>query len=141
MPLDELSIIHTALGRISDKLDKHDEKFDMIAQTLQQLVKIDTELRDLKESHYKTETKVNTLDKQQHEHSTLLREIQTERKHNIANFETRSESVECKLDTLAKRLEALEQKPIKLIDKALFALFGAIGSGIGLYIISLMKGK
>ena len=50
MPVDEMSFVITTLERINNKLDKHDDKIDMIVQAMQQLVKVDTENKEIKES-------------------------------------------------------------------------------------------
>ena len=50
MGMDEQSFIITTLERINAKLDKHDDKIDMIVQAMQQLVKVDAENREIKDS-------------------------------------------------------------------------------------------
>ena len=132
MPMDEMSFVVTTLERINARLDKHDDKLDLIVQVMQQLVKVDTETKELRESlarNYKrleeVERNQNTDGCQAHKNFITLKKEQDER-----NIEHKKECRE-KYDSLEERIEILEQKPIKLMDKFVLAIVAVLGAGIG----------
>ena len=136
MPMDEMSFIVTTLERINNRLDKHDDKLDLIVQVMQQLVKVDTETKELRESlarNYKrleaVEYNQNTDGCQAHKNFLVLRSEQIKKYEDIAK--------ECKdsHDVLETRIKALEDKPMKLVDKFSMAIIGALGVGVGGWIL------
>ena len=143
MPMDEMSFVVTTLERINAKLDKHDDKIDMIVQAMQQLVKVDTENKEIKEALGRVFKRVEVLEHNQntdgcaaHKAFVRLRDEQLKKYEAII--------VECKEDReeIEKRVEVLEQKPMKAMDKVWMALLGALGTGIGGWLlIKLGVGK
>ena len=132
MPIDEMSFVVTTLERINSKLDKHDDKIDMIVTALQQLVKVDTETKELRESlgrAYKrleaVENNQNTDGCQAHKNFVALRNEQ------LVHFKELAKSCQDNHDTLEKRIEILEKKPMKLMDKFVLAIIAVLGAGIG----------
>lgn len=136
MAMDEMSFVVTTLERINSKLDKHDDKIDMIVTALQQLVKVDTETKELRESlgrAYKrleaVENNQNTDGCQAHKNFVALRNEQ------LVHFKELAKSCQDNHDSLEERIEALEQKPMKAVDKFAMALIGALGVGLGGWIL------
>lgn len=136
MPINEMSFVVTTLERINAKLDKHDDKIDMIVQAMQQLVKVDTENKEIKEALGRVFKRVEALEHNQntdgcaaHKAFVRLRDEQLKKYEAII--------VECKenREEIEKRVEILEQKPMKAMDKVWMALLGALGTGIGGYIL------
>lgn len=136
MAVDEMSFVVTTLERINAKLDKHDDKIDMIVTALQQLVKVDTENKEIKEALGRVFKRVEALEHNQntdgcaaHKAFVRLRDEQLKKYDAII--------VECKEDReeIKKRVEILEQKPMKAMDKLWMALLGALGTGVGGYIL------
>ena len=136
MAIDEMSFIVTTLERINNRLDKHDDKLDLIVQVMQQLVKVDTETKELRESlarNYKrleaVEHNQNTDGCQAHKNFLVLRGEQIKKYEDIAK--------ECKdsHEELETRIKALEDKPMKLVDKFAMAIIGALGVGVGGWIL------
>ena len=136
MAMDEMSFVVTTLERINARLDKHDDKLDLIVQVMQQLVKVDTETKELRESlarNYKrleaVERNQNTDGCQAHKNFIILKKEQDERA-----IENKKECRE-KYESLEERIEILEQKPIKLVDKFAMAILGALGAGVGTWLL------
>lgn len=134
--MDEMSFVVTTLERINARLDKHDDKLDLIVQVMHQLVKVDTETKELRESlgrNYKrleaVEHNQNTDGCQAHKSFLVLKKEQDER-----NAEHKKECQE-NHEELEKRIETLEQKPMKLVDKVFMAVLGALGAGVGTWIL------
>ena len=136
MAMDEMSFVVTTLERINTKLDKHDDKIDMIVQAMQQLVKVDTENKEIKEALGRVFKRVEVLEHNQntdgcaaHKAFVRLRDEQLKKYEAII--------VECKEDReeIEKRVEILEQKPLKAMDKVWMALLGALGTGFGGWIL------
>ena len=136
MAMDDMSFVVTTLERINARLDKHDDKLDLIVQVMQQLVKVDTETKELRESlsrAYKrleaVENNQNTDGCQAHKNFVALRNEQ------LVHFKELAKSCQDNHDTLEERIEALEQKPMKAVDKFSMALIGALGVGLGGWIL------
>ena len=132
MPMDEMSFVVTTLERINARLDKHDDKLDLIVQVMQQLVKVDTETKELRESlarNYKrleaVEHNQNTDGCQAHKNFVALRNEQ------LVHFKELAKTYQDNHNTLEERIEALEQKPMKLMDKFVLAVIAVLGAGIG----------
>ena len=143
MAMDEMSFVVTTLERINTKLDKHDDKIDMIVQAMQQLIKVDVENKEIKESLARAFKRLEIMEQQQASdgcpaHKAFL----AVRAEQLKAFEALAEECEEKHETINKRLETLEQKPLKAIDKVWMALLGAIGTGVGGWLlIKLGVGK
>ena len=143
MAMDEMSFVVTTLERINTKLDKHDDKIDMIVQAMQQLIKVDVENKEIKESLARAFKRLEIMEQQQSSdgcpaHKAFL----AVRAEQLKAFEALAEECEEKHETINKRLETLEQKPLKAIDKVWMALLGAIGTGVGGWLlIKLGVGK
>ena len=139
--LDEYSVVADALERINDKLDKHDEKFDMIAQTLQTLIKIDTETRELRESQVRilkrlevVETNQNTDGCPAHKSFVKVREEQLKGYNELTNKCKESHK---ELDARLKVIEELPKKRlevaiVEVIKWATIIILGIVGVKIGL---------
>ena len=130
--MDEMSFVVTTLERINTKLDKHDDKIDMIVQAMQQLIKVDVENKEIKESLARLFKRVEMVEHHQTSdgcpaHKSFL----AVRAEQIKVFESLADECEEKHEAMNKRVETLEQKPMKAMDKILMAILGAIGTGIG----------
>ena len=132
MAMDEMSFVVTTLERINTKLDKHDDKIDMIVQAMQQLIKVDVENKEIKEALARAFKRLEIMEQQQASdgcpaHKAFL----AVRAEQLKAFEALADECEEKHETMNKRLETLEQKPLKAMDKVWMALLGALGAGIG----------
>ena len=134
--IDEQSFIITTLERINTKLDKHDDKIDMIVQAMQQLVKVDTENKEIKEALGRAFKRLEEIEHNQttdgcpaHKSFVKLREEQ------IKQYELVIVTCKKNHDELEERIKILEQKPLKAVDKVFMALLGAVGTGIGGWIL------
>jgi len=123
MAMDEMSFVVTTLERINSRLDKHDDKLDMIVQVMQQLVKVDTETKELRESltrNYKrlesVEHAQNTEGCQAHKSFLALKKEQDKQ-----NAEHKKECQESH-DELGGRIKELEDKPKKRIEVVVIEL-------------------
>lgn len=140
MAMDEMSFVVTTLERINARLDKHDDKLDLIVQVMQQLVKVDTETRELRESlarNYKrleaVEHNQNTDGCQAHKNFIKIRDEQ------LKKYDTLVESCEEKHDEFDARLKAIEDLPKKRIEVAIvevikwatIIILGIVGIKIG----------
>lgn len=130
--MDEMSFVVTTLERINARLDKHDDKLDLIVQVMQQLVKVDTETKELRESlgrNYKrleaVEHNQNTEGCQAHKNFVSLRNEQ------LIHFKELANTCKENHELLETRVEVLEQKPMKLVDKFVLAVVAVLGASIG----------
>lgn len=134
--MDEMSFVVTTLDRINSKLDKHDDKIDMMVTSLQQLVKIDTENKELRESMTRAFKRIEIIEHNQntdgcqaHKNFVALRNEQ------LVQFKELATNCKKSHDTLEERIEILEQKPIKAMDKVWMGILGALGAGVGGWIL------
>lgn len=120
MPMDEQSFIVTTLERINAKLDKHDDKIDMIVTALTQLVKIDTENKEIKESLGQAFKRIKEVEDNQtsdgcpaHKNFLAVRNEQLKAYDKLAS--------ECKEVhvKLSNRIDAIEEKPKKRMETAI----------------------
>lgn len=134
--MDEMSFVVTTLERINAKLDKHDDKIDMIVQALQQLVKVDTENKEIKESLSRLFKRVESVEHNQNTDGCSAHKAFVKlRDEQIKKYEAVIVACKENHDGLEERIEALEQKPIKAMDKVWMAILGSIGAGIGGWIL------
>lgn len=129
----EVTMIIQTLERVSDKLDKHDDKFDSIADTLKQLVKIDTEQRELRLSMDRAFKRIEHLE---HVHTeqgcNKCREIDA---RHIRELEKAHKDH----DNYDKRIKALEDKPKDRMEVIVKAFLGALGVGLYTYLLTKFK--
>lgn len=132
--VDHQSFIIATLERISDKLDKHDDKFDGIAQSLQQLIKIDTELKEMKEALGRAFKRIETLETTHNEHGCpMFRAMEEKRGQTIKAIDKDKEEIN-------KRLKELEDKPKTRMENLLKGFFVAAGGGAFTWLITHWKG-
>ena len=139
--VDEYSVVAVALERMNEKLDRHDEKFDMIAQTLQTLVKIDTETKEMRESQARLFKRVEVLEHNQTTdgcpaHKNFL----AVRAEQIKSYDVLAKKCEEHHKELDVRLKVIEELPKKRLEVAIVEVIkwatvlalGVIGIKIGL---------
>ena len=139
--LDEYSVVAVALERMNEKLDRHDDKFDMIAQTLQTLVKIDTETKELRESMRRMFDRVEAVEHNQntdgcsaHKAFVRVRDEQLKgydvlAKKCVDNHKELSDRIKVIEDIPKKRLEVAV---VEVIKWATIIILGIVGVKIGL---------
>ncbi len=104
MAMDEMSFVVTTLERINSRLDKHDDKLDMIVQVMQQLVKVDT----------------NTEGCQAHKSFLNLRNEQ------LKGYELIAKEYKENYEVLEERIVAIEDKPKKRVEVAIGEIIKAV---------------
>lgn len=132
MSMDEQSFIITTLERINAKLDKHDDKIDMIVQAMQQLVKVDTENKEIKESLQRLFKRVEVMETY---HSTsgcpAHKAFLDVRKEQLKAYDAIAEECDERQDKLEARVKAIEDKPIVAMNKFALAVVATLGAGFG----------
>ena len=130
--MDEMSFVVTTLERINAKLDKHDDKIDMIVLAMQQLIKVDTENKEIKESQARMFRRLEVVEQNQntdgcpaHKNFVRLREEQVKKYDGLVATYTRDQ------EKLEERIAELEQKPMKALNKVWMAILGVVGAGVG----------
>jgi hypothetical protein len=137
MAIDEMSFVVTTLERINSKLDKHDEKFDMIVLSMQQLVKVDTENKEIKESLARVFKRLESVEHNQNSDGCQAhKNFVSLRNEQLVHYKELVDTYKEKQDTLEDRIETLEQKPMKLIDKFVLAVVAVLGAGLGGFIMT-----
>jgi len=132
MPMDEMSFVVTTLERINARLDKHDDKLDLIVQVMQQLVKVDTETKELRESLGRNYKRLEAVEHNQNtEGCQAHKSFLAVRAEQLKHYEEIAEKCKANHDELDERLTVLEQKPMKLVDKFVLAVVAVFGAGIG----------
>jgi len=136
MAMDEMSFVVTTLERINARLDKHDDKLDLIVQVMQQLVKVDTETKELRESLARSYKRLEAVEHNQNTdgcqaHKAFL----AVRAEQLKKYEEIAKTCQENHDELEVRIEVLEQKPMKAMDKVWMGVLGALGAGVGGWIL------
>ena len=132
MAMDNDSFVITTLERINSKLDKHDDKIDMIVTTLQQLVKIDTENKEIKESLSRAFKRLEAIEHNQStEGCPAHKAFLAVRNEQLKHYADVAKKCADNYSSVEKRLDAIEERPLKAIDKVLMGILGAIGAGVG----------
>ena len=139
--LDEYSVVAVALERMNEKLDRHDEKFDMIATTLQTLVKIDTETKEMRESMRRMFDRIEAVEHSQNTdgcaaHKAFVRV----RDEQLKNYDALTKKCEANHKDLSDRLKVIEDLPkkrlevavVEVIKWATIIILGIVGVKIGL---------
>lgn len=141
MEYDPIEGLTISMRRIEDKLDKHDDKFELIAQTLQKLVAVDIELKTTKDSLSAVWVEVMELKEHQttdgcpaHKNFIAVRNEQLkgydaltkECKANYVDVNTRLKTIE---ELPKKRLEVAI---VEVIKWATIIILGIVGVKIGL---------
>lgn len=139
--LDEYSVVAVALERMNEKLDRHDDKFDMIAQTLQTLVKIDTETKELRESMVRAFKRIENVEHNQNtEGCPAHKSFLAVRSEQLKGYDALTKKCQDNNDKLDARLKAIEELPKKRIEIAIvevikwttIIILGIVGIKIGL---------
>lgn len=134
MEYDPLQGIQMSIARIEDKLDKHDDKFDTIAETLQLLVRIDVENKDIKKRLETVETHQSTEGCPAHKSFLAVRSEQLKGYDQLAK---KCEEHHKELDTRLKVIEEIPKKRlevaiVEVIKWATIIILGIVGVKIGL---------
>ena len=139
--LDEYSVVAVALERINEKLDKHDEKFDMIAQTLQTLIKIDTETKEMRESMSRAFKRIEILETHQTtDGCPAHKAFVAVRNEQLKGYDQLTKKCEDGYVDLNTRLKVIEDLPKKRLEVAIIevikwvtiVVLGIVGIKIGL---------
>ena len=134
--MDEMSFVVTTLERINARLDKHDDKLDLIVQVMQQLVKVDTETKELRESLARNYKRLEAVEQNQNtEGCSAHKAFVALRNEQLKKYEGMALTCKENYEDLETRIEALEQKPIKAMDKIAMGVLGALGAGFGGWIL------
>ena len=130
--MNEMSFVVTTLERINARLDKHDDKLDLIVQVMQQLVKVDTETKELRESLARNYKRLEVVEHNQNtEGCSVHKAFVALRNEQLKKYEGMALTCKENYEDLETRIEALEQKPIKAMDKIAMGVLGALGAGFG----------
>lgn len=136
MAYDPIEGLTIAMGRIEDKLDKHDDKFELIAQTLQKLVAVDIELKNTKDALTDIRDEVKELK----EHQTTdgcpaHKAFVAVRNEQLKGYQKLAEECSDKYTKLEKRVTIIEEAPKEIRGYFLKGFLGAIGAGFLSWII------
>lgn len=136
MAYDPIEGLTIAMGRIEDKLDKHDDKFELIAQTLQKLVAVDIELKNTKDALTDIRDEVKELK----EHQTTdgcpaHKAFVAVRNEQLKGYQKLAEECSDKYIKLEKRVTIIEEAPKEIRGYFLKGFLGAIGAGFLSWII------
>lgn len=137
MDYDPTQGLVMAIERIEQKLDKHDDKFDLIARTLQTLVKVDTETKENREAIRRAFEEIDIIKKVQNTSGcaafkSFRSEHDNELKHNLAKIKSYEEFKE----KFEKNLKDLELKPAKRWESVVTTSITVIVASIGGYIMA-----
>jgi len=117
MAMDEMSFVVTTLERINAKLDKHDDKIDMIVTALQQLVKVDTETKELRESMNRAFKRIEVVENAQNtEGCQAHKSFLAVRAEQLKHYEDLAKKCQENHDELETRIDAIEEKPKKRME-------------------------
>ena len=136
MAMDEMSFVVTTLERINTKLDKHDDKIDMIVTAMQQLVKVDTENKEIKEALARVFKRVETMETYHNTSGCPAHKAFLDvRKEQLKAYDSVAEECEERQEKLETRIKALEDKPIVAMNKFALAVVATLGAGFGGWIL------
>ena len=132
MGIDEMGFIVTTLERINAKLDKHDDKIDMIAQAMQQLVKVDTENKEIKERLQSLFKRVEIMENYHNTSGCPAHKAFLDvRKEQLKAYDNAAEDCEERQDKLEQRIKTIEDKPMAAMNKFALAVVATLGAGFG----------
>jgi len=118
--MDEQSFIITTLERINTKLDKHDDKIDMIVTALTQLVKIDTENKEIKESLGRAFKRIEEMEENQSsEGCPAHRNFLAVRAEQLKHYDNLAKECQERHEKMITRIEVIENIPKKRIEVAI----------------------
>ena len=137
MDYDPTQGLVMAIGRIEQKLDKHDDKFDLIARTLQTLVKVDTETKENREAIRRAFEEIDIIKKVQNTSGcatfkSFRSEHDNELKHNLGKIKACEEFK----DKIEAKFNELEMKPAKRVDGMITHGLSAFVGALVLYIMA-----
>jgi hypothetical protein len=124
MDSDLLGMIKSALDGINAKLLRHDEKFDDLTNAVQNIIKIDVEIKDTKEALGRAFKKLADIEREHKEGgcSHVQREIK-------------------RIDAIDARIKILENKPLENMGLIKKGFLGALGAGLYTwFIVHFIKG-
>ncbi len=136
MDYDPIQGLVSAITRIEAKLDRHEDKFDTIVETLQLLVKIDTENKEIKDALNRAFHRVEIIEHSQnnegcvaHKNFIKVRDEQLKGYNKIAS--------DCheKHEKLLGRIVAIENAPKEMRGLFLKGFLGALGSGFLAWVV------
>ena len=132
MGMDEMSFVVTTLERINAKLDKHDDKIDMIVQAMQQLVKVDIENKEIKESMQRLFKRVEVMENYHNTSGCPAHKAFLDvRNEQLKAYDNVVEECEERQDKLEARIKAIEDKPMVAMNKFALAVVATLGAGFG----------
>lgn len=122
--------------KLEKRLDKQDSKIDGISKTLELLVKVDIENKEIKESLGRAFIRIEKMETHQSTdgcpaHKAFL----AVRNEQLKAFEGLADACEEKHEELEKRITDLEESPKKIKDYFLKGFLGAIGTGFLSWIV------
>lgn len=131
MAMDEISFVVTTLERINTKLDKHDDKIDMIVQAMQQLVKVDTENKENREALKRLFDRVEAVEENQNtDGCSAHKAFVAVRNEQLKSFEKIAQECHKRHEELLRRIVAIEEAPKQIRGFVLKGFLGALGSGL-----------
>jgi len=127
MAMDEMSFVVTTLERINSRLDKHDDKLDMIVQVMQQLVKVDTETKELRESLTRNYKRLESVEHAQNtEGCQAHKSFLNLRNEQLKGYELIAKEYKENYEVLEERIVAIEDKPKKRVEVAIGEIIKAV---------------
>lgn len=158
MATDEFSIHAVALERVNETMmrmderwygaikemradfktsqDKTDAKFEKINETLAKLVAVDTEVKEFRESIGRAYKRIEAVEHNQNtEGCPVHKSFLAVRAEQIKQYDALAKECQENHNELEQRIEALEQKPAKAMDKVAMGVLGALGAGFGGWIL------
>ena len=135
MAYDGESMIATAIERLNEKMDKHEDKLDGLALAVQKLIAVDIEIRELKASNERVWQEIRGIKEDRVTFGcSAFKEFRTahdnELRHNVA-----------KIDDHEIRIKAIEIVPMTRIETIARGFFVALGGGIFAWVLAHWKGN
>ena len=158
MATDEFSIHAVALERVNETMmrmderwyeaikemradfktsqDKTDAKFEKINETLAKLVAVDTEVKEFRECIGRAYKRIEAVEHNQNtEGCSAHKSFLAVRAEQLKQYDALAKECQENHNELEQRIEALEQKPAKAMDKVAMGVLGALGAGFGGWIL------
>lgn len=130
--MEKEDYIVDSLKAINQKLEKHDDKFDLIATSLEKLIKLDTENAEIKSSLTRAFKKIEVIE-QEHKQGgcPAHKDFLKTRDFEVKTWHKTAEVIETKLDDLSTRVSAIEDTPMKIAKTIANRVLFVFGTALG----------
>jgi len=142
MTYDPIQGLTVAVERLTEKMDKQGDKIEELSKEMRLLIANQIEIKELRESLGRSYRRLEAVEHAQNtDGCSAHKNFVALRNEQLIHFKELAHNCKQDHDTLETRIEVLEQKPMKLVDKFVLAIVAVVGAGIGSVIMAKLGVK